>query len=106
MGALISFMNGIKKAFTNKKGKIQILPKVDFSLLAILAMVFCWFYFNPNSEQQLLIVSLFSGMVVTWSLRHIILQETPFLSYFAWVVLTLAFGISVYLIFQFAPVFL
>ena len=106
MGALISFTTGIKKVFTNKKGKIQIFPKVDFSLLVMLAMVFCWFYFDPNSEQQLLIVSLFAGMAVTWSLRHILLQETPFLSYFAWVVLVVTFSVSVYLIIQFAPVFL
>ena len=104
MGALITFMKGVKKAFTNEKGKIQIFPKPDLSLAVLVALVFCWFYFDLNSQQQMLMASLTGGAIVIWSIRHAILQETPFISYFAWATLFGVFAISVYLIIQFGPI--
>jgi hypothetical protein len=103
MGALITFMKGVKKAFTNEKGKIQIFPKPDLSLAILVALIFCWFYFDLNNWQQLLVVSFSIGMMTTWSLRHIVLRETPFFSYFAWVTLILAIGSLAYIITQLSP---
>lgn len=105
MGIIIKFLSSSRKLFMNQKGKLQILPKPDLSLGLLIILIFCWFYFELNDIQQMLVASLFVGAVVTWSLRHIILQETPFISYFAWVILFIAFGLSVYLIVQFAPIF-
>jgi hypothetical protein len=98
-------MNSIKSIFTNKDGKIQILPRIDYILLlAVIILIIPIFY--ELSEIMTIFLLLIGILGVTiWCLKQILDPDTKMLEFTSWCILAILMVGAIYGGYYIFPIF-
>jgi hypothetical protein len=90
MGVLMNIVDGLKRMFINKEGKIQILPKFNLFIFIIIAsFLYLKTSKTATSNYEIIALSLLGGNLLGWGFKEVYFRDNYFYSWFGVVLLIL-----------------